>query len=57
MNGARRAELIFQVSFYLSRGFNQKDIAQRLGIKQQMVSYYKKCLYRAYLDEIKEFYQ
>ena len=57
MNGARRAELIFQVSFYLSRGFNQKDIAQRLGIKQQMVSYYKKCLYRAYLDEIKEVYQ
>jgi len=54
MNAAERAKLIFQVSFYLSWGFQQQEIAQDLGISQQMVSYYRRSLRVQYENEMKE---
>ena len=51
MNAVERAKLILNIRYYLSHGFNTKEIGRRLRISQQMVSYYRKVLRRAYEDK------
>jgi len=52
LNAIDRAKMILNIRYYLSHGFNTKEIGQRLRISQQMVSYYRKVLRRAYEDKI-----
>ena len=50
MNLFVRLKLLEDISFLLGSGLTQKQIADKLNITQQMVSYYRKVLQQNYFE-------
>ena len=50
MNLFVRLKLLEDISFLLGSGLSQKEIANKLNITQQMVSYYRKVLKQNYFE-------
>lgn len=50
MNLFVRLKLLEDISFLLGSGLTQKQIADKLNITQQMVSYYRKVLQQNYYE-------
>lgn len=50
MNLFVRLKLLEDISFLLGSGLTQKQIADKLNITQQMVSYYRRVLQQNYFE-------